>query len=189
MRLFVALNLPAEIKGKLALAQAGLPDGAARKTGADAMHATLFFLGEVDEGKVAGICESLREAAGGIGETPGRMGAFHVSVFGVGAFPNERKPRVVWAGVQGEGLHGLATAVQHALEKIGFKPDKPFSGHITIARVREGAPPDLAGFFDKFRGEKFGGFEADCFELMKSTLLPSGPKYEAVASFRLQGQV
>jgi 2'-5' RNA ligase len=99
----------------------------------EGIHITLQFLGDVPTARIPEITQALQQACAG-------TAPFTLEVGGLGAFPNVRKPRVVWVGLGGdtEAAVRLAASVQGALSGLGFTPDKPFSPHMTIGRVREG---------------------------------------------------
>ncbi|MFZ5501132.1 MAG: RNA 2',3'-cyclic phosphodiesterase, partial [Candidatus Micrarchaeota archaeon] len=135
------------------------------------MHLTLKFIGEADESGAGKIEEKLRAIS---------FAPFRCSLRGVGVFPDEHHIRVVWAGCESGGaLEKLAKDVMDALS--GYGDDKPFSAHLTIARVKRKL--DLKGFLQKHRDEPFGEFEAKEFHLIKSELKPGGPEYSALARF------
>jgi 2'-5' RNA ligase len=139
--LFVAIELPQDIlrviegiqeQTRINLGEAA---GLLRWSRPESIHITLQFLGETATARIASITEALQQACAG-------TGPFSLEVGGLGAFPNVRRPRVVWVGLGGDTGTAveLATSIQAALGPLGFKPDKPFSPHMTIARVREGNP-------------------------------------------------
>jgi 2'-5' RNA ligase len=138
-RLFVAIELPPNIlqviEGIQAQTQENLGEAAKllRWSRPESIHITLQFLGEVPTARIPSITDALQHACATT--TP-----FSLEVGGLGAFPNVRRPRVVWVGLGGEteAAANLATAIQGALGSLGFQPDKPFSPHMTVARVREG---------------------------------------------------
>jgi RNA 2',3'-cyclic 3'-phosphodiesterase len=138
-RLFVAIELPQNIlqvlEGIQAQTRENLGESAnlVRWSRSEGIHVTLQFLGEVPATRIPEITAALQQACAG--KEP-----FTLEVGGLGAFPNVRKPRVIWVGLGGDtaAVVELAAAVQEALGTLGFKPDKPFSPHMTIGRVREG---------------------------------------------------
>ena len=185
MRLFVALNLPVEIKESLAAATDRL-----RRVQADVswvraenLHATLKFLGETEAKRLDRIRPALHEVAGAIG-------AFSVEISGVGSFGG-RVPRVVWVGV-GEGadpLTLLAGRIEDALGRVGFpKERRGFTAHLTLGRVR--SPRNAEALLDalqEFRSATFGRFMAHEFHLMQSELRPTGSIYTVLERFPLTG--
>jgi 2'-5' RNA ligase len=155
------------------------------KTGADLkpvepenIHITMRFLGNVSENTVEKIFGSMQK----LNFTP-----FDVKIHGVGAFPDVRYPRVVWAGIT-EGANDLRqifSQLEPHLQALGFPPDpKGFSPHLTIARVRSGRnKAELAKFVTDSKDFQFGIVRAKCFRLKKSELTPRGPIYSTLREF------
>jgi 2'-5' RNA ligase len=103
---------------------------------------------------------------------------------GVGAFPNPRKPNVVWLGVsEGENeLRELASKVETLVRKIGLpKSNKGFSPHLTLARVKFWRDRSrLSMVIRELSNVKVGNMAVDLVRLKKSTLTPKGPLYETL---------
>jgi 2'-5' RNA ligase len=184
MRLFIAIELPEDIKQEIAKVQEQL-----KASGADAnwtrpegIHLTLKFLGEVPEAKVAGILQAMTGSAAG-------AGALRLEVGGAGAFPNGKAPRVLWLGLRGdvERLAALQRAVEDAMAAAGFgREDRPFSPHLTLARIRFPKPRDRwQQRIEEIRTVNLGGFTADRVSLMKSELHPAGAVYTEVGMVSL----
>lgn len=146
-------------------------------------HVTLKFLGAVEEPRVPGIVEALREAVAG-------HSAFAMTVHGLGAFPSASRPRVIWAGIEsGAGrLTALARAVEAALVPLGFEAaTRPFSAHVTLGRVREPGPdPSLARALARAAAAPLGETRVERLVLMRSELSPRGSRYTEVASLPLE---
>lgn len=135
------------------------------------LHFTLIFLGEISEQQVTHV----KEALSGIS-----FERFSLTYTGVGAFPKPGNAKVVWVGVDDEGrkkLEALAAQVVASLEKIGFRPDKPFSPHLTIFRAKNRHVQVDA---QKYAGRTFGTNVIDKVYLKKSDLGPLGPTYSNV---------
>jgi len=137
------------------------------------LHLTLRFIGEVAKplvSEIAGVLEEIEFAS------------FKLELAGVGAFPNRRRPRVVWIGVR-EGhdeLAELSRRVNEALAKLKIpKPREDFVPHLTIARVK-GAAGDLPRVLAELEGVEVGEMLVSNFRLKKSTLTPRGPVYETL---------
>ena len=192
LRLFVAVTLPAEARDTLAQVVARLRDAGlrgVRTVAPEGVHVTLKFLGNVEAGRVRELSDALDAAAGGVAP-------FELAVEGAGAFPDERAPRVLWAGVAGDtdALAALARRVDEACAALGFPRERrAFSPHLTIARLR-----DTASAEDRRRaGEALAAirldnatpFVVDAVQLIKSTLTPSGAVYETLHTVRLAGAV
>lgn len=134
MRLFLAVFPPAEVQRAAfgfieALRRPG--DGVSWVK-PENLHYTLRFLGEVGE-------DGARRAAEAATEAAAKSRGFAAAPGGLGAFPDPRRARVIWIGMSegGEALVALAHDLDRALAKRGFgAPDKPFSPHLTLGRVR-----------------------------------------------------
>jgi 2'-5' RNA ligase len=107
-----------------------------------------------------------------------------VQIKGLGAFPNPRYPRVVWAGItEGtEHIKSVFSQIEPKLRGLGFTSDnRGFSPHLTIARVRSGRNKQkLAAFLTENANYDFGAIDAKCLRLKKSTLTPKGPIYSTL---------
>lgn len=106
----------------------------ARFEPAQKLHITVAFLGWVDTGMTPAIENALAGVAA-------RHGTFRMAMDRIGAFPNERTPRIVWLGprVQGEAFRALAGDVRGACGMLGFHFEKPPVAHVTLARTKERA--------------------------------------------------
>jgi 2'-5' RNA ligase len=139
MRLFLALELPPAAAEEIAAATAPLRDAEPRLAWVPVhkLHLTLKFLGEGDDARMALLAEALDRVA--VQHRP-----FEMTVAGAGAFPNLRRPRVVWMGVERESrLEFLHHDVEIAAEKVGYDLEgRPFRPHITLARVRTPLPAE-----------------------------------------------
>jgi 2'-5' RNA ligase len=185
IRAFIAVNLPASVKEALgelqkSMSQAGLK---ARWTQHMGIHVTLKFLGAVSDDRVPAIRAAMEEAAGGFRLMEAR-------VAGVGAFPNERWPRVVWVGLD-EPTGDLATLharLEAALEPLGFEPEgRPFRPHLTLARIKVPARAGkVAQALEEHRGVDLGKITVDRIVLYQSTLKPSGALYTALEEVFLE---
>ncbi len=134
IRSFIALPVPAEIADHLARLSESVPGDAGKVTWvkAVAVHLTFVFLGDIEEEMIDPVRGALEDAASG-------ADPFETSLGGVGAFPNFRRPRVIWAGLErgADEARALKQDIDEALQPLGFEPDrKRFSPHITIGRVR-----------------------------------------------------
>lgn len=182
MRLFLAINLDSGIRGAIASAAAPLRDAAPdlRWTDASRLHLTLKFLDEQPESAIAGLAAVTDRTVGTHFAFDMRLGdAAHT----VGAFPNFRRPRVVWMGVASDPrLELLHHDIEVACQSLGFELDgRPFRPHLTLARIADRV--DAAVLRKLERAANTVTFDADApvasVELMRS--LP-GPRasYERV---------
>jgi 2'-5' RNA ligase len=142
------------------------------------IHVTVRFLGNITIAKAEKIFEEMKE----VDFTP-----FNVLIKGLGAFPNPRYSRVVWAGlVSGvEELGSVFSQLEKRLISLGFASDsRGFNPHLTIARVRSGrSKVRLADFIVENANYEFGSIKADCLLLKKSVLTPRGPIYSTLKEF------
>jgi len=181
IRAFVAIPLGQDVKDALTAVQRELRGrdarGAARWTQPDSIHLTLKFLGDVDTARIADI-------SGALDTVCERHEAFALQIQGVGCFPNLRRPRVVWVGLS-ESLTALALLqrdIEGALEKLDFpRESRPFSPHLTIARIQRNASPSAAESLGRVIGETevpvISRMRVDHIVLMQSQLRPSGAIY------------
>lgn len=170
MRLFIAVQVPQELRRKMAEIARELDMDGIRPVKEQNMHITLRFIGEVPDEKVGEIREQLGQV---------EFEKFDCLLKGTGVFPNENYVRVVWAGIESERkLEELSGKVNQALS--GLPGDGKFSAHLTLARVKKKA--DVRDFVAGHQ-EDFGKFTVESFELVQSVLEPSGPKYTTVAVF------
>lgn len=120
-----------------------------------------------------------------------RHATFAIEVGGLGAFPTATRPRVLWAGVlAGDGaLAALASTVDAALAALGFPSEaRPFSAHITVARVREPRrAPALAEALGATAAKRFGRLAVHEVVVMRSDHSPRGARYTPLASLPLSG--
>ena len=149
------------------------------------MHLTLKFLGETRENQLEPIAEALRK----IGV---RHRFFTLRVNALGAFPDIRSPRVIWAGMDSgaDSLAALAADVEKSLTPLGFPAEeRPFSGHITLGRVRGNRNrAQLCALLEKIKDQPQQlqlVFPVESLTLYKSTLAPAGPLYQALATATL----
>jgi len=187
MRLFVAVNLPKEIKKEIGslISELKFIPADLKWVDPENLHLTVQFLGNVSEDQVLTVAESLKRSAAG-------AGPFALKLSGIGVFPSLEKPRVFWAGVTGEtaALLNLSRLVQSDLLRLGFAPGKnKFSPHLTLARLRSPAGfADVLDRAEKIAGNKvFGSARIKTIELMSSELGPRGPKYFTLATVSLAG--
>lgn len=145
------------------------------------LHFTVKFLGEVPDDTVKEVDRRLSGLA---------LSSFEVRVRGVGAFPDIRRPRVVWAGVSPESAQAISSAALAfigALEGVGRPEDHEFHPHITLSRVRSprnsGA---LVSFLQQNADRDFGGSRITSLKLKSSVLSPGGPTYADVREYPLR---
>ena len=186
MRLFIAIEIPEEIKAGLTEAQRGLKSSGivdASWTRPEGIHLTLKFLGEVLESKVPDLTNGLRRAAEGIGP-------FRLEVGGIGTFPGPKNARVVWVGLSGdtERLSRLQAAVEETISGIGFERDeRAFTPHLTLGRIKYIRSRDRwLKALEEVKDISLAGFDVTAVSLMKSELKPSGAVYTEMGRVELK---
>lgn len=189
LRSFVAIDLPEHARQELHLVceqlRPHVPQGSVRWSRISGVHLTLKFLGNVAP-------EDLTKIKNALFQVGQRHGPFAFTVGGVGCFPNERRPRVVWVGIQEEtgALAALQRDVEESLVPLGFKREKrAFHPHLTLGRARRnvsrGDQRRLGELIaDTDVGELFQ-IEVRSFRLMRSDLRPDGAVYTPLAVFNL----
>jgi 2'-5' RNA ligase len=180
MRLFVALEIPSAVRGNLAALLESLRavSPQTRWVRPENLHVTLKFMGEVPETKLAATRSVL---AGVRSDQP-----VTVDFRGLGFFPNEKRPRVFWAGIEASpNLKTLAADIESVVEKLGIpREQRPFSPHLTLARFEPpGLPERLRSAIQENAAREFGSLRTNQYHLIESKLKPSGAEYTTLESF------
>lgn len=189
MRTFIAIELDNDIKQRLAPIQKKLIE-----TGADVkwvkienIHLTLKFLGEIEEKQLPQIKDIIQNICE-------NKYTFNMTINELGAFPKLNYPRVIWIGVKEgkENIERISLELENSLSKIGFKKEKrPFSGHITLGRVRSNKNRaeliEAVNKFNEINLKETFIQPIKTITLFKSTLSLKGPTYEALytAKFKI----
>ena len=186
MRLFIAINFPAEVRSGIAVATAALRAAAPSVgwTHETRLHLTLKFIGEQPREAADALATALRGVA--THHTP-----LTLEVGGLGAFPSQRQPRIVWLGVTPDPkLELLHHDVESACSTLGYEVDgRAFRPHLTLGRVRAGrgsrgavngaAASALANAAREVHSR--WTVDVDAIDLMESQLAPGGPRYLVVS--------
>ncbi|MEA3279645.1 MAG: RNA 2',3'-cyclic phosphodiesterase [Thermodesulfobacteriota bacterium] len=147
------------------------------------IHLTLKFLGNINETYTEIVGKAMQESANG-------YSPISLTTKGIGVFPNIKRPRVIWIGITGQTkqLVSLQKGLDEKLDAIGFpRNNRPFTGHLTLARVKERINPerliDAIKYYSEFESETF---IADNICLFKSDLKSSGAVYTKLMSVTLE---
>lgn len=178
MRLFIAIELPDNLKTALGRLRVDIP--AARWVPTEQLHLTLAFLGEVAEKTAGNLSERLALI---------QISQFSLSFSGHGCFPNRHRPRVLWAGVDPQpSLLQLAARVHEVVQECGIhQEDRPFSPHITLARLKFPAVREVDAFLTMPQKQKLLPFPVSEFTLFQSMLTQKGASHVPIRTFPLAG--
>lgn len=176
MRLFIAIEIPDDLKKMIGRLRVEIPG--ARWVQAEQIHLTLAFLGEVEE---AGV-ELLNEELGRI-----KLPEFSLCFSWVGCFPGRHRPRVLWIGLEPQPhLQALAAMVRGAVLACGIQQEeRPFSPHITLARLKLPHSLEVDAFLDQPRKQRLPSFRVREFTLFQSRLTAQGAVHIPVRSYPL----
>lgn len=193
IRAFIAIELPEELRRQLSAIgqqiqeQAGEPARrAVRWVPAANMHLTLKFLGEVSSANLRVLARMLEAESA-------RFAPFTFTVGELGAFPNTRRPRVLWIGSEAPPALGhLQHAIDQETKRLGYPgEDRPYSPHLTLGRVNQNAHPEavaqLARVLGTMKVGALGTVTVDAVHLFQSELRPAGSVYTSLARFPLKG--
>ncbi len=182
MRLFAAIPIAEPVRDQLDRLIRRLERRAwpIRWTRTDAFHLTLKFYGEVAEARLHEISAALESAALGTGVLP-------MALSGTGAFPAWSRPRVLWLGLEAPpALELLQHRVETASASLGFPVEgSPFTPHITLGRLKDGARLPTAALSDLQGIALAGSFLADALVLYESRVGPQGAGHTPRGTFAL----
>jgi 2'-5' RNA ligase len=136
-------------------------------------HFTLKFLGDIEESKIAPIAQALELA---LHPFP----RFTINAKGLGVFPDVKRPRILWVGLQGKELVDLTLRVETALGPLGFAAEKREpKPHLTIGRWRhfDGSSRKLAADLESWKNHEFGASTVAEVVFFQSVLKPEGAVY------------
>ena len=176
MRLFIAIEIPDELKSALGKLHSGI--AGARWVPEEQLHLTLAFVGEVD----AAASDLLSERLAGISSE-----GFILHFSRLGCFPNNRKPRVIWAGLEPEPLLGRLVSLvrQAALDTGILLEERPFAPHITLARFRQPPGREIGPLVSQLQLPKLQPVIVEDFILYCSSLTASGAIHTPLRHFPL----
>jgi 2'-5' RNA ligase len=182
LRTFIAANIlrTRELASLLDRLQ-GLGDQF-RPVAADHFHVTLKFLGDTAESQIDPISTVMKRV---VESRP----AFHLTLSGLGAFPNARRPSVVWIGFEpAEPLCQIAGDLEQGLSDLGVQPeDRPFTPHLTLLRIKTRPPEALFRLLAEESETEFGLVKISRVHLFQSELTRAGAKYTQLATAVMRG--
>ena len=190
IRAFIAIPLPHPLLQQLTALQRKLeqqvPPRSVRWVRAEGIHLTLKFLGDTSTEKLPDIKQALAAVAR-------HAPACTFTVEGLGCFPNPRRPRVVWVGVQEPTgwMAVLQDCIEDVMAPLGYPPEgRGFTPHLTLGRVRRRTPhSDAAQVGEVVASTTVGSLaevSADHFALIRSLLKSTGAEYTTLEEFLLK---
>ena len=191
LRAFIAVEIPPEIhqaiESKTAQLQAALDTSLVRWVPADNIHLTLKFLGDVSPTNVEMLSQMLNVEVN-------QHATFVLKFEGLGAFPNPRRPRVIWIGIQAPAeLEALQHGIEAAAATLGYpREGRPFSPHLTVGRVKQNVGSaglqKIRSALEQTKIGALGTAQVNAVHLFKSDLKPSGAVYTKLFSAPLKLQ-
>jgi RNA 2',3'-cyclic 3'-phosphodiesterase len=187
-RVFLAVEVPDAVREALTGPLSALQPlrEVVRINATERIHLTLHFLGHLPRIDVERLPLALAPVVA-------RHQRFRLAAEGVGAFPDIRRPRVLWVGVAGidlPRLMALQAELGDALRKAGLTIEDRFHPHLTLARVvrppRANERSELSDWSARWASASFGEIPVEQIRLMRSQLGGGPPKYTTVATFDLQ---
>ncbi|HVT13673.1 MAG TPA: RNA 2',3'-cyclic phosphodiesterase [Fimbriimonadaceae bacterium] len=180
MRLFVGIELSGAARQTILAARERLVEEVSRQgvrfVNPEKLHVTLAFLGQVDPDRLPQLMAGLAHVT---------LASFEVRTADLGAFPDIRRPKVIWIGLSGqlEPMAALASKVKDVARPFVPELDeKPFRAHVTLARVSPGSPV-VGSILRRLDLDPSGGeMRVEAFSLFHSR--PDGA-YEVLDSFKL----
>ena len=180
MRAFIAIELSRKIKGEIEKFQKTIDNPnilTAKYVEPKNIHLTLKFLDEISDEQVIHIRALLEKICK-------RHKKFEINFKGLKAFPNENYVNVLWVGVEKGDVEAkvLQKSIDNELSKLGFKPEKDYLNHLTIARIKSVInKAKLTQLFKTFENLSLVGLKVEKVSLVKSTLTGTGPIYETIS--------
>ena len=189
LRAFIAVEIPPDIhkaiESKTAPLRAALDSSLVRWVPTTNIHLTLKFLGDVSPANVEMLSQMLSVEVS-------QHRSFALKFGGLGAFPNHRRPRVIWIGIQAPaGFEALQHGIEAAAATLGYPAEKrPFSPHLTIGRVKQKVGSvgmqNIRAALEKTQVGMLGSAQVTAVHLFKSDLKPTGAVYTRLSSAPLK---
>jgi 2'-5' RNA ligase len=184
MRLFCGFAISYEVRRNIELLLAHLrPAARIRWSPADNLHITTKFIGEFPRERVAVLTGALQAI--------GRPAPLHLSIRGLGWFPNPHQPRLLFAGVEASAeLSAFFERLNDGLAELGVaRETKPYHPHLTLARIPPAVEKAELGALRRAIAElpsaEFGAFVAAKHLLYESTMSADGSQYRVEAEYPL----
>lgn len=184
MRVFIAVELPEEVKKEIARIQSKMTDTAnkIKWVNSASMHLTLKFLGEVEKKKLNNVFDATQKITA-------EFDPFFMEIKGAGAFPHVSSPRVIWMGIEkgSSELTRIAGELEEKLLEYGFPREKKrWTPHITLGRIKQLRDKQLIKkLVDREKQTSGGKMRVEDITVMQSRLTPKGAVYTSLKRFSL----
>ena len=183
IRAFIGVQFAPEVRARIsqAIAQLAAEISGIRWVREENFHFTLKFLGLIEEPQIEPINNALAQAI-----HPFRR--FTISAKCLGVFPDIKRPRVLWVGLEGNDMPALAKSVESVLEPVGFpRENRIFRPHLTLGRWRQpmGSQQELEGKLKRWKNFEFGESAVNEVVLFQSILKPNGAVYRPIRAVPL----
>ena len=188
LRAFIAVEIPLEIRQAVYKATAGLQEKISpliRWVPLENMHLTLKFLGDISPSSLDMLSQMLRA------ETE-LFNCFDLQLTGLGSFPNLKRPRVIYIGIQAPAaMETLQRGIESASRRLGYESEeRGFSPHLTIGRVKQNVTSTeqqtIRRALEAMTVDFLGTARVDSIHLYKSDLRPTGSVYTRLYSAPLK---
>ena len=183
IRAFIGVQIAPEVRARIseAIAQLAPEISGIRWVREDNFHFTLKFLGVIEEPQIEPISNALAQAI-----HPFRR--FTINAKCLGVFPDVKRARVLWVGLEGNDMPALAKNVETVLEPFGFpRENRIFRPHLTVGRWRHpsGSHQELGGKLKRWDNVQFGESAVNEVVLFQSVLKPGGAVYRPLKAVPL----
>jgi len=188
LRAFMAVEIPLDVRQAVCHATSDLQKkigSLVRWVPMENMHLTLKFLGDISPSNVEMLTQMLHA------ETD-LFNCFDLHFAGLGSFPNLKRPRVIYIGIQAPAaLKTLQRGIESASRRLGYESEeRGFSPHLTIGRVKQNVTATeqqtIRRALEETRIDSLGMARVDSVHLYKSDLQPTGSVYTQLYSAPLK---
>ena len=188
LRAFIAVELPLEIRKTVCASTSKLRseiETLVRWVPIENMHLTLKFLGDVSPSNLELLAQMLRAEMD-------LFNCFDLRLNGIGSFPNLKRPRVIYIGMQAPAaLEALQRGIESASSRLGYgAEERGFSPHLTIGRVKQNVTATeqqaIRRALEDTKIDSLGTARVNSVELFKSDLKPTGSVYTRLYSASLK---
>jgi len=178
-RIFIAINLPEEIRKKLAEYQEKWPELPVRWTKVENLHITLVFIGYASNEELLEVCKITKEVAL-------RHSPFDINLIKICYGPTGKEsPRMIWA--VGEKSDAFASLKNNLDKSLATSEGREFSPHITLGRIRKWDWQRIEPEERPVIEEDINlSFSVESIEIMESVLKRGGPEYAILESYNLE---